>query len=60
MTGTVLVLSLVEVIEGSHFSVTEPVSEFFPELAIGALIGAGAGFILVYAVASTARTGVWD
>ncbi len=60
VTGTVLVLTLVEVIEAGHFSVTEPVSEFFTELAIGALIGAGAGLILAYAVASTARAGLWD
>jgi NhaP-type Na+/H+ or K+/H+ antiporter len=36
VTGTVLVLTLVEVIEAGHFSVKEPVSEFFTELAIGA------------------------
>ena len=60
VTGTVLTLTLVEVIRAGHFSVTEPVSEFFTELAIGALIGAGAGLLLAYAVASTARAGIWD
>lgn len=60
VTGTVLTLTLVEVIRAGHFSVTEPVSEFSTELAIGALIGAGAGLLLAYAVASTARAGIWD
>ncbi len=60
VTGTVLVLTLVEVIEAGHFTVAEPVFEFFTELALGALIGAGAGLILAYAVASTARAGIWD
>jgi potassium/hydrogen antiporter len=60
VTGTVLVLTLVEVIEAGHFSVMEPVSEFFTELAVGALIGVGAGLLLAYAVASSARAGIWD
>lgn len=60
VTGTVLVLTLVEVIEAGHFTVSELVFEFFTELALGALIGAGAGLILAYAVASTARAGIWD
>jgi potassium/hydrogen antiporter len=60
VTGTVLVLTLVEVIEAGHFSVMEPVSEFFTELAVGALIGVGAGLLLAYAVSSTARAGIWD
>ena len=60
VTGTVLVLTLVEVIEAGHFTVSEPVFEFFTELTLGALIGTGAGLILAYAVASTARAGIWD
>ena len=60
VTGTVLVLTLVEVIEAGHFTVTEPILEFSTELAVGALIGVGAGLILAYAVASTARAGIWD
>jgi cell volume regulation protein A len=60
VTGTVLVLTLVEVVEAGHFTISEPTFEFFTELALGALIGIGAGLILAYAVASTARAGIWD
>jgi potassium/hydrogen antiporter len=60
VTGTVLVLTLVEVVEAGHFSVAEPVFEFFKELALGAALGVGAGLLLAYAVASTARAGIWD
>jgi potassium/hydrogen antiporter len=60
VTGTVLVLTLVEVVEAGHFSVSEPVFEFFKELALGGIIGIGAGLLLAYAVASTARAGIWD
>jgi cell volume regulation protein A len=60
VTGTVLVLTLVEVVEAGHFTVSGPVFEFFTELALGALIGVGAGLLLAYAVASTARAGIWD
>src|SRR3712207_1626169 len=60
VTGTVLVLTLVEVVEAGHFSVAGPVLEFSKELALGGLIGVGAGLLLAYAVASTARAGIWD
>ncbi len=60
VTGTVLVLTLVEVVRAGHFSVSEPVFEFFKELALGGVIGVGAGLLLAYAVASTARAGIWD
>jgi cell volume regulation protein A len=60
VTGTVLVLTLVEVVGAGHFSVAEPVFEFFKELAPGGVIGVGAGLLLAYAVASTARAGIWD
>ncbi len=60
VTGTVLVLTLVEVVEAGHFTVTAPVFEFFKELALGGLVGIGAGLLLAYAVASTARAGIWD
>jgi potassium/hydrogen antiporter len=60
VTGTVLVLTLVEVVEAGHFTVSGPAFEFFTELALGALIGIGSGLILAYAVASTARAGIWD
>src|SRR3712207_5655755 len=60
VTGTVLVLTLVEVVEAGHFTVSGPMYEFMKELALGGLIGVGAGLILAYAVASTARAGIWD
>jgi potassium/hydrogen antiporter len=60
VTGTVLVLTLVEVVKAGHFTISGPTFEFFTELALGALIGIGAGLILAYAVASTARAGIWD
>jgi cell volume regulation protein A len=60
VTGTVLVLTLVEVVEAGHFSVLGPVLEFSKELALGSVIGIGAGLLLAYAVASTARAGIWD
>ena len=60
VTGTVLVLTLVEVVEAGNFTVAAPVFEFFKELALGAAIGVGAGLLLAYAVASTARAGIWD
>jgi cell volume regulation protein A len=60
VTGTVLVLTLVEVVKAGHFTISGPAFEFFTELALGALIGIGAGLILAYAVASTARVGIWD
>lgn len=60
VTGTVLVLTLVEVVEAGHVSVAAPVLEFFKELSLGAIIGIGAGLLLAYAVSSTARAGIWD
>jgi potassium/hydrogen antiporter len=60
VTGAVLVLTLVEVVEAGQLMVSEPVFEFFKELALGGAIGVGAGLILAYAVASTARAGIWD
>jgi cell volume regulation protein A len=60
VTGTVLVLTLVEVVKAGHFTISGPAIEFFTELVLGALIGIGAGLILAYAVASTARAGIWD
>jgi cell volume regulation protein A len=58
--GPVLLLTLVEVVEARHFSVSEPVFEFLMELALGGIVGIGAGLLLAYAVASTARAGIWD
>ncbi|MCA1687787.1 MAG: cation:proton antiporter, partial [Actinobacteria bacterium] len=62
VTGTVLVLTLVEVVEAGpgHFTLSQPVFEFLKELALGGIIGIGAGLLLAYAVASTARAGIWD
>jgi potassium/hydrogen antiporter len=60
VTGTVLTLTLVDVVESAHFTVSGPVFEFFKELALGAVVGVGAGLLLAYALASTARAGIWD
>src|SRR5215210_8583418 len=43
VTGTVL--TLVSAVEAAHFSVSGPVFEFFKELALGAIIGVGAGLL---------------
>jgi potassium/hydrogen antiporter len=58
VTGTVLTLTLVEVVRAGHFTVSEPVFEFFKELALGAVIGIGAGLVLAYLVSSQ-RGGIW-
>jgi potassium/hydrogen antiporter len=60
VTGTVLTLTLVEVVRSGDFTVAGPVLEFCKELALGGAIGIGAGLLLAYAVASTARAGIWD
>ncbi len=60
VTGTVLVLTLVEVVQAGHVTVSGPILEFFKELSLGAVIGVGAGLLLAYAVSSTARAGIWD
>ena len=60
VTGTVLVLTLVHVVESGDITIVGPVLEFFKELALGGAIGIGAGLLLAYAVASTARAGIWD
>jgi len=60
VTGAVLTLALVETVESGGFTFSGPVLEFSKELAIGTVIGLLGGFILCYAIASTARTGIWD
>ena len=60
VTGTVLTLTLVGAVEAGGFTLVGPGLEFAQELALGTLIGIVAGVILCYAVASTARAGIWD
>jgi cell volume regulation protein A len=60
VTGTVLTLALVGVAEAGSFTLAGPALEFVQELVLGAVIGVVAGLILCYAVASTARSGIWD
>jgi potassium/hydrogen antiporter len=60
VTGTVLTLTLVGVVEAGGFTLSGPALEFTKELVLGALIGVVAGAVLCYAVASTARAGIWD
>src|ERR687886_143956 len=60
VTGTVLTLTLVGAVEAGQVTLSGPALAFTRELALGALIGVVAGAILCYAVASTARSGIWD
>ena len=60
VTGTVLTLTLVGVAEAGSFTLTGPALEFGRELVLGAAIGIAAGLILCYAIASSARSGIWD
>jgi cell volume regulation protein A len=58
VTGTVLTLTLVEVVRAGHFTLSEPIFEFSKELMLGAVIGVGAGLVLAYLVSSQ-RGGLW-
>jgi potassium/hydrogen antiporter len=60
VTGTVLTLTLVGVAEAGSFTLAGPAWDFVRELVLGSVIGIVAGFILCYAIASTARSGIWD
>jgi potassium/hydrogen antiporter len=60
VTGTVLTLTLVGVAEAGSFTLSGPALEFGRELVLGTAIGVVAGLILCYAIASTARSGIWD
>ena len=60
VTGTVLTLTLVTVAEAGSLTLAAPAWHFFRELALGAAIGVIAGLVLCYAIASTARSGIWD
>jgi len=60
VTGTVLTLALVGVAEAGSFTLSGPALDFVRELVLGGVIGAVAGLVLCYAVASTARSGIWD
>jgi potassium/hydrogen antiporter len=60
VTGTVLTLTLVGVAEAGSFTLSGPALEFGRELLLGSVIGVVAGLILCYAIASTARSGIWD
>jgi cell volume regulation protein A len=60
VTGTVLTLTLVGVAEAGSLTFSVPALEFGRELVLGSVIGIVAGLILCYAIASTARSGIWD
>jgi cell volume regulation protein A len=60
VTGTVLTLTLVGVAEAGSFTLAGPAWDFVRELVLGGVIGVVAGLILCYAIASTARSGIWD
>ena len=55
-----LTLTLVGTVEAGGFTLSGPALEFTKELVLGALIGVVAGAVLCYAIASTARAGLWD
>ena len=55
-----LTLTLVGIVEAGGFTFSGPALEFTKELVLGTLIGVVAGAVLCYAVASTARAGIWD
>ncbi|MBA3425663.1 MAG: sodium:proton antiporter [Rubrobacter sp.] len=60
VTGTVLTLTLVGVVEAGNLTISGPALQFSQELALGGVVGIVAGLLLAYAVASTARAGIWD
>ncbi len=60
VTGTVLTLTLVGVVEAGNLTFSGPALQFSQELALGGVVGIVAGLLLAYAVASTARAGIWD
>ena len=60
VTATVLTLTLVGVAEAGSFTLAGQALEFVRELVLGAVIGVVAGLVLCYAIASTARSGIWD
>ena len=60
VTGTVLTLTLVGVAEAGSVTFSGPALEFVQELVFGAAVGVVAGLVLCYAIASTARSGIWD
>jgi potassium/hydrogen antiporter len=60
VTGTVLTLTLVGVAEAGSLTLSGPALEFGRELVLGSVMGVVAGLILCYAIASTARSGIWD
>lgn len=58
--GTVLTLAVAGAVQSGKLSLSGPVLQFAEEMVLGTLIGVVAGFVISYAVASTARTGIWD
>ena len=60
VTGTVLTLTLVGVVEAGRLTFSGPAFEFARELVLGGLVGVVAGLVLCLAVSSTARAGIWD
>ena len=58
--GTVLTLAVAGAVQSGSFAFAGPALQFTEELALGAVIGAVAGVVVAYAVASTARIGIWD
>lgn len=57
-TGTVLALTVAGVVEAGSVGATEPLADFVESLAVGAVLGVGAGFLLA-AMLSSHAMGVW-
>jgi cell volume regulation protein A len=58
--GTVLTLALASAVQSGKFTLSGPAITFAEEMALGVVIGAVAGLLVAFAIASTARSGIWD
>ncbi len=58
--GTVLTLALASAVQSGKFTLSGPAITFAAEMALGVVIGAVAGILVAFAIASTARSGIWD
>lgn len=57
-TSTVLALTVAGVVEAGHVGATEPLTTFVESLALGAMLGVGAGLLLALMLSSHA-IGIW-
>jgi potassium/hydrogen antiporter len=57
-TGTVLALTVAGVVEAGHVGAADPLTDFAESLALGAVLGVGAGLLLA-AMLSSHAIGIW-